>query len=138
MTRIRWTLIPVVAVLTLAGCASSSSSPTRVTQSSRDKITSVEIQHTSATSALDLVNKLRPQWLRQAGIASIGSGVRTQVTLVYLDGSRIGGLEALRSIPASGITGMEWIPATRAAIMLPDIGSDAISGVISISTKPLG
>ncbi len=115
-------------------CASTNQASTPVSQSSRDRITSIEIQVTSGSSARDLVSKLRPHWLRQTGTASIGGGVRSQVTLVYLDGNRIGGLDALRSITAQGITRMEWIPASRASIVLREIGTEPIAGVISIST----
>ena len=137
MRATRLTILVFLATAAILGCASSSTPSRGVAQSSRDRITSMEIQATSGASAFDLVTKLRPHWLRQTGTASIGSGVRHQVTLVYLDGNRIGGLDALRSITSGGITAMEWIPATRAAIVLPDIGNEPIAGVISISTRPL-
>src|SRR5678815_6058889 len=54
----------------LAG-ASSGSAP-KASESSRDNVTSMEIQATSAATAYDLVNKLRPQWLRASGVSSIG------------------------------------------------------------------
>jgi hypothetical protein len=116
-------------------CSSTPSAGTKVTQASRDNVTSMEIEATSASSAMDLVSKLRPHWLRQGGTASIGGGAITnQVTLVYLDGNRLGGVDALRSISAGSVRSMQWIPATRAAIVLPDIGNEAISGVISVRT----
>jgi hypothetical protein len=128
-------VFPVLFASLVAACSSTPSSGSRVTQSSRDNVTSVEIDGTSASSAMDLVSKLRPHWLRQGGTASIGGGsITSQVTLVYLDGNRLGGVDALRSISAGGVRSMQWIPATRAAIVLPDIGSEAIAGVISIRT----
>ena len=118
-----------------AACSSTPSSGSRVNQASRDNITSVEIEATSASSALDLVSKLRPHWLRQGGTASIGGGaITSQVTLVYLDGNRLGGVDALRSISAGSVRSLQWIPATRAAIVLPDVGNEAIAGVISVRT----
>jgi hypothetical protein len=119
----------------IMGCSSTPSAGRNVSQSSRDNVTSVEIDATSASSALDLVSKLRPHWLRQGGTASIGGGaITSQVTLVYLDGNRLGGVEALRSISAGSVRSMQWIPATRAAIVLPDVGSEAIAGVIMVRT----
>jgi hypothetical protein len=99
-------------------------------------VSSEEIDATSTTNAYDLVNRLRPHWLRQTATGSIAGGrVTSQVTLVYLDGNRLGGVESLRTLTSSGIRSMEWLPATRAAIVLRDVGSEAIAGVISISTK---
>ena len=131
-SRIPVTLITAV----LVACSSTPSPTTRVSQSSRDNVTSMEIEATSASSALDLVSKLRPHWLRQGGTASIGGGAITnQVTMVYLDGNRLGGIDALRSISAGSVRSMQWISATRAAVVLPDIGSEAIAGVISVRTS---
>ena len=125
----------IVFGILVTACSSTPSSRSNVTQSTRDNVTSVEIEATSASSALDLVSKLRPHWLRQGGTASIGGGgITNQVTLVYLDGNRLGGVEALRSISAGSVRSMQWIPATRAAIVLPDVGSEAIAGVISVRT----
>lgn len=125
-----------LAGTTLISTACASGGTHNISESSRDKVTSVEIDATPASSAYDLVNRLRPHWLRQGGTGSIGGGsIQSQVTLVYLDGSRVGTLEALRSISASGIRTMEWIPATRAAVVLTDVGSDAINGAISLRTK---
>ena len=133
--RKSWSFFVAGVMLLLAACASSGSRPT-ISESSRDKVTSIEIANTEAATTYDLVNRLRPQWLRAGGTSSIGGGsIQNMVTLVYLDGHRIGSIEALRTISASGITSMEWIPATRAAIVLTDVGSDAINGAISLKTR---
>ncbi len=136
MSNARVVGLAAILFASVAGACSSSPSPkSSVTQSTRDNVTSMEIDATTATSALDLVNKLRPHWLRQGATASIGGGsIRNQVTLVYLDGNRLGTIDALRSITASSVRSMMWIPSTRAAILLPDIGSEPVAGVISIRT----
>jgi hypothetical protein len=54
---------------------------------------------------------------------------------VYLDGSKMGELDVLRSISSTGIKSMEWVSSTRAPIVFTDIGSDPVNGVISIKTK---
>ncbi|HMA20506.1 MAG TPA: hypothetical protein VKO87_06860, partial [Gemmatimonadaceae bacterium] len=116
--RKSWGFLVAAATLVLTACASSGAKPT-ISESSRDKVTSIEIANTEAATAYDLVNRLRPQWLRAGGTSSIGGGsIQNMVTLVYLDGHRIGTIETLRTITAAGISSMEWIPATRAAIVL--------------------
>jgi|SRR5215212_4601972 len=137
--KLRWILSAAACcgALASAACASSSggSGPRKVSESSQDKVTSVEITGTPASSAYDLVYRLRPQWLRAGPTGSIGGGIRNQITLVYLDGNKLGGIEALRSVSASGIRAMEWISAGRAAVTLSDVGSEPISGAISLHTR---
>ena len=138
-SRVRIATLSLI-VAASAACASSSGSPkTDVQQSSRDKVTSIEISSTPSSNAYDLVTRLRPQWLKTYGVSSIGggSGSRTSnpVTFVYLDGSKMGEIDVLKSISSSGIKSMEWISSTRAPIVFTDIGSDAVNGVISIKTK---
>jgi hypothetical protein len=124
-----------VAILSIA-CAAGTGSTSHPAQGSTDRVTSAEIDATSATNAYDLVNRLRPQWLRQAATGSIAGGrVSSQVIVVYLDGNRFGTIESLRTLSTSGIRSMEWLSATRAAIILRDVGSEPIAGAISISTK---
>ena len=133
--KARWSL--VAAAVALSACASSGGGgAAKVNESSSDKVTSVEIASTQAQSAYDLVYKLRPHWLRAGATGSIGGGtVRNQVTLVYLDGNKLGTIDALRSLGASGIQRMEWLSASRAAVVLSDIGNDPIAGAISLHTR---
>jgi hypothetical protein len=128
------TLMIGVTVVSLSACASTPAN--RVSESSPDLVTSVEIDATPVSTAYDLVNRLRPAWLRAGRTGSIGGGaISSQVTLVYLDGIRLGGIESLRTLSASGIRSMKYLDATRAATVLRDPGSEAVSGAIVISTK---
>ena len=124
--------------VTVGACASSSGSGARprVSESSPDRITSTEIEATSgASTALDLVRRLRPRWLQTGAVASIAGGRATsQVLLVYLDGNRLGTADVLRTLSASGIKSMQYYDAVRAATVLREVGSEAISGAIVIST----
>jgi hypothetical protein len=82
------------------------------------------------------VSRLRPTWLRPGGISSVSGGkISSQVTLVYLDGNKMGELDALRSISASGIQTMRWLDAARAQTVLRGIGTEAIAGAIVLSTN---
>src|SRR3990170_7690054 len=96
----------VAAIVVLTACASSTGSG-RTSASSPEHITSVEIATTSATNAFELINRLRPNWLRAPATGSI-SGMRSQLVLVYLDGQRLGDLQSLQSLSASGIRSMQW------------------------------
>jgi hypothetical protein len=135
LTRISLSTLTLGAfVVVTFACASSQTS--HVTESSPDVITSIELNATPVATAFDLVSRLRPSWLRNARTGSIGGGVvSSQVTLVYLDGQRLGGIETLKTLSAAGITSMRYLDATRAATILHDPGSEAIAGAIVISTK---
>lgn len=125
-------------LLYVPACASSSggTGPSKVRESSPDRITSVEIEaQPGAQTAYDLVRRLRPRWLTAGATGSIGGGrVSQQVLLVYLDGNRLGTVESLRTLTASGIKSMQYYDAVRAATILREVGSEPISGAIVIST----
>lgn len=127
---------PVLLVLVALvwGCAPSTTTA-RPRAADPEHVTSAEIAATPATNAYDLINRLRPRWLQPQRVGSIAGGtIRTQVIAVYLDGARLGGLEALRSISSHGITSMRFYDATRAATVMRDPGSDPIAGAIVITT----
>lgn len=125
------------AALAASACASAGTPASNVSESSPDRITAVEIEATSgATTAYDLVRRLRPRWLQAGATASIGGGrVTNQVLLVYLDGNRLGTVDAMRTLNSSGIKSMQYYDAVRAATVLRDIGAEPISGAIVISTR---
>jgi hypothetical protein len=125
----------LLAIASLTACSSSRGARTAVQTSSSDYVTSMEIAAVGATNAYDLINRLRPRWLRTQAPGSIGAGVRSQVIAVYLDGVRLGGLDALRSLGTSGFQTMRFYDATRAATVLRDPGSEPIAGAIVITTN---
>ena len=138
--KARWFLAAVAlsSSVVFGACASSGGGgAAKVNESSSDKVTSIEITQTQAQSAYDLVYKLRPHWLRAGAVGSIGGGTtnRTQVTLVYLDGNKLGTIEALRTISASGIRRMEFLSASRASVVLSDVGNEPIAGAIALYTR---
>lgn len=127
--------LSILAALSSAiGCAPGPATVS-ANQSAADFVTSVEIAAIPASSAYDLVSRLRPSWLRSGGISSISGGrISSQVTLVYLDGTKMGEINALSTISANGIQTMRWLDAARAQTLLREIGTEAIAGAIVLST----
>jgi hypothetical protein len=120
-------------IAAIIGCASTHQISEN--QSAPDYVTSIEVAATPASSAYDLVSRLRPNWLRPGGISSMAGGrISGQVTLVYLDGNKMGEIDVLKSISASGVQTMRWIDAVRAQTILRGIGTEAIAGAIVLST----
>ncbi len=122
-----------VAVVVAAACASSGATRT---SGSPDKLDRAQIESVASNSAYDVVSRLRPNWLRPAGMSV--SGVQNggaPTVLVYMDGHRMGGVDALRTITTTAVTSMEFLNPTRAATVLSDMSTGAIAAVIMINTK---
>jgi hypothetical protein len=131
----------IAGVAILMGCSSQRGRGPSVSNSSPELITSAEIAATPVSNAYDLINRLRPRWL-QAGstrVASIsnrtGGSVQGQAMLVYLDDTRLGGLEALRSLSVAGFRSVRYYDAVRATTILRDTGNQPIAGAIVITTS---
>jgi len=58
-----------------------------------------------------------------------------QSILVYLDGTRIGTVDALKTLTAAGITSMHLLDPAKAAMTLRQVGSEPIAGAIVITTR---
>ena len=135
MQRLRLRAIALATIFAfVAGCASSGVVPTW--QSTSEFVTSVEIQSANASTAYDLVNRLRPSWLRRGGTNRMVQGrTATQITVVYLDGARMGDAESLKGISALGINSMQWLDAAHAQALFHESGTEPIVGAIVLTTS---
>lgn len=131
----KWVSLLLSAQMVLSACAAQPATTTNRPISDPDFVGSAEIAATPAANAYDLINRLRPRWLQPQRIGSISAGLHTQVIAVYLDGGRLGGLDALRSISTHGLTGIRFYDATRAATVVRDAGSEPVAGAIVLSTS---
>ncbi|MEO5590792.1 MAG: hypothetical protein ABIS03_14520 [Gemmatimonadaceae bacterium] len=124
-------LLATACALTLA-CASAG---TGSNTGSRTMLTREEIAAANTPSAYDVVNRLRPDWLRSAQLSASGGSSRTMQVLVYVDGFRMGGAETLRSINAGTVRSMEYASASKAPSVVRDMGSGVASAVILVITQ---
>lgn len=73
-----------------------------------------EWANTGVTTAWDIVNLLRPEWLRGRGVHIIGESA-DETIVIMLDGVRLGGISTLREVNVNMIRAIEFIdpgPAT--------------------------
>jgi hypothetical protein len=126
----------LLAALVLApGCGSSSGGSAQpavgpTTRPSSDLITREEIERGHWRNAYELIEALRPRWLRSRGAESIyGEPPEVQVRI---DNSHLGGPSTLREIPVADITSIRFVDGATAAAQW---GGDHINGAIVISTK---
>jgi hypothetical protein len=100
--------------------------PTPRVRRNPDLITAAEIDGTTATDALNLVQRLRPQWLR-ARAASPGDEV-----IVYVNGGRLGSARELRSIKAESVGEMRYVRSEEAVARY---GMGHSAGVILVTMR---
>jgi hypothetical protein len=89
-----------------------------------------EIAGSDARNAYELVEQLRPRWLRERPLRSLRLET---VILVYRDGVRFGTIETLRNIPVETVRHMRVLDAAEAG-QLPGLGSQHVERVIMITS----
>jgi hypothetical protein len=117
-------LVLVVAATACAGGAG------RTPGTNRNLITRPEISASRGNTAYEVVQQLRPDFLRGRVSGSISGA--NDLPVVYLDGTRLGDLEQLRSIPAAIILTIQLISASDATTRW---GTGYPGGVIEVKTR---
>ena len=137
MRRIAAAALLVFAVACSSATTSSSSGAPRA--SNRNVITYDEIQATRQTgwTAWDLVSTLRPLYLKSRGMTSLGNasaGISSiaAVAVVYVDGSRYGDLQTLKTLGIDSIHRVEYMSASDATTRY---GTDHPGGAILVFTR---
>jgi len=103
--------IVVAALLTMAACAGPKSR--HVAPKDRNLITADEIARANASNAYEIVERLRPAFLRTRGAESLQNPT-PPTPIIYLDGMRYGTLQTLASVPAIGILSIQYMNAIDA------------------------
>lgn len=105
-----------------------------------NRITSEEITEARVRSGLDLVQRLRPGWLRTrgsgqvtSGLSSTGSGQTMQAPTidVFLDDSYMGKVGVLRTLSLSGVAEVRYYSSSQATTRF---GTGYLYGVIQFLT----
>jgi hypothetical protein len=132
-------LLPLGVALTLAltfvlGACGSTGAGDGTTErparrASSTFISSDEVRASNAADAFELIQTARPGWLRKHGAVSFRMDGDV---LVYLDDVRLGGLDALRSQPLSGIDSIRFLDAPTASARF---GLSHPHGAIQISAR---
>ena len=122
-------LLALLALLpALAACGGGAAQGGPGSSLSPDLIGLDEIEASSTTNAWDLINQVRPNWLRGRGTPSLRN-TQVPLPLVYVDDRRQGDLNVLRSFPTGGIAELRYINATTATTRF---GNGHAGGVIQI------
>jgi hypothetical protein len=131
---VRITLAVVAILVLVTGCAATADQAANGDAGERRAadlrvITAEELVRMPSITALDAVQNLRPNWLRQRAGGSFSQRAQIQV---YMDGAHLGAVPTLRNIPGSSISSIRFIEGTAAAARW---GLDHGEGVIYVATK---
>jgi len=118
----------VFAVFLIQGCATTEGSERR---GSSDLITQEEIQGASVGTAFEVVEQLRPRWLRTRGRTSIRNP-EAGLAWVYVDGVRFGRIEDLHQLSRDTVIEMRRLSASQAQTRF---GTDHDGGAILVVTR---
>lgn len=115
----------VLLLLTLVACGTTS--PSRRSASS-DIITREEIEASRADNVYELLQQVRPRFLRSRGVHSM-SDPSAGYPVVYINDVRHGGLQTLRSILVRQVEEVRYISASDATTRW---GTGHTAGVIQV------
>jgi len=124
----RWFVLLTLAIA--VGCSHPQLGPGDVYNS--QVITEDEIIASRASTAYEVIHKLRANFLTNRGETSVNKGQSNPYPTVYLDDQEFGPISSLSSIPAAQIT---MIRLYRVSEANAKYGSHNSSGVISITTR---
>jgi len=127
MTRARSTLYLLLAYLTSA-CSVRAPSD-RPVRSDHNLLTQEQLHEYHFSTAYDAVAALRSHWLETRGTDSFN---RPSQVLVYLDDTRLGGVETLRALALVNVLYIRYIDGITATGRW---GLDHGQGVILVSTR---
>ncbi len=120
--------LAIALILCSSACASAREY--RSTSESRDLITRAQLAENSASSAFEIIQRLRPQWLRLREEQSLDG---PNDLVVYVDNARMGGRESLRMI---GVGAAEYIRFYNASAATLRWGAGHEYGAILVATVP--
>lgn len=134
MPMLRGLLMLPLLIWTGCGGATGREGGSTPRPSSANLISYEELQEQGQYSNLyDLIEVLRPRWLRPQGGPDTFTGAQGQVQ-VRMDGNHMGDVGVLRGLSAAGVTSIEWLAPMAAASRY---GMDHSHGAIVISTRPI-
>ena len=139
-------LVGVLAIGSLAACASGGSKPaaapsttaaantsTTPRRGSANLITQAEIEATHLETIYDVIERLRPNWYRtRGGRSEVSAGASSSAIRVYLNGSPLGDISSLRSVQAASVKQAELLNAADATTRF---GTNHDSGAILVTSK---
>ena len=119
----------IVYFLIFLACVACATAGTPAgTRSPQDRITRADLERNPVSTAYEIIQRLRPQWLRLRGPQSITGDTDL---VVYVNNARMGGSDSLRGISLAGVEFLRFLDPAAATLRW---GAGHGSGAILIST----
>jgi len=125
-------LVLLVLVLQLPGCASGLEGRSVGPLPGGNLLLAEEIEAVERGTAFEVIEVLRPQWLRMRSEQSV---TRDGGIVVYLNDSKLGGIEMLRQLAPRGILRIERFNTTAASQRWGPGHSDGVILVTTLATR---
>jgi len=122
-------LMTIAVLVALTGAACASSGARSGPRTDRTLITRQQIETGGYRTAYDAVLSLRSNWLQERGRDSFAN---PSIVLVYLDGTKMGGIDELKGIPAHSVESIKHHDGISASARW---GLDHGQGVIEVKTR---
>lgn len=128
-TVVLYIALAVVGATGSMGCTTTGAS--RSAEGGRHHLTAEQVRAAAERyhTAYEIIESLRPLWLRKRGQSSIMN--ETEIA-VYVDGTRYGTPEDLRSITAIAVDSMRFLPPSEATNRY---GTGHVHGIIMVYTR---
>ena len=129
--RILARALAAVLVVLSAACVTSSSQADSgaAPRGSRNVITLEEIRATRQTNLYDVVNRVRPAWLRPRTVSPVSPGTDGGVQ-VYRENTRIGSVGTLRTMSVDNVARLEYLDASSAQLRYGHGNSNGVIVVV--------
>jgi hypothetical protein len=128
--------LAMVAVLAAAaGSAAaqdSTTAPPRPARRLANEISAEQLRGSDAPSAYELVRSLHPNWLRPRARVEVMDGNVEALIPVYVDGTRLGGVDVLRGLMPGGLASIRFLDPSSAQLRY---GSGHLNGAIVVTTR---
>ena len=130
------TSLILLSFVLAAGCATPAGAPTSQEQSAPRRDTNVitvdELTSAPETDLYAAIQRLRPAFFQTRGMTSPGIGTAPEMIQVYVDGSRAGGVDALRSLRTLDVKEVRRLSASEAT---QRYGTGNTMGAIVVTRK---
>lgn len=121
-------VLAILALSILAGCSTTGQVAER---GAPDVITREQIEASNGRTAYDVIQRVRPTFLRTRGTTSTRTGQETLPT-IYLDGMPFGPLRSLHDLVSDRIEEIRYVNARDATTRW---GTGHTAGVILVTTR---
>lgn len=124
-------LLPFLTILFAIGCATGQSGE-REARSSANVVTAEELEAATESNMYDFVRSRRPGWFQRARPTTIAGAGGSHPLLVYMDGTRLGAIESLRTVTPSSLRLARFLSSSEAQLRF---GTGHLNGAIELLTR---